>query len=277
LVIRREVAGVAPGEGFEAEVEDAVEFVERDAHVEAGFGGGEAIAAGLLHDGESVEIEPADGGGIDGADSLLFFGFEPGAKWGDAIFDKIETGALHDVIFVVVGGGDDFFGDTEGGADFGARELAVFEELEIGGGKPGNNDFVGAPKEERAVGETGATAAVAERGADLLLLFLGELLVGANDEAGIGVVIHQAVHEGGGGEIGFGGEGGDAERGEAAPEIVGVRESIEPDFFGEEDLGFEGRVVWGGVAPTEELVVFDDGFEVGGVQKQDAFDLRFEI
>ena len=50
MVFGGEEAGVAPGEGPEAEVEDAVEFVEGDAHVEPGFGGGEAIAAGLLHD-----------------------------------------------------------------------------------------------------------------------------------------------------------------------------------------------------------------------------------
>ncbi len=56
----RKVAGVAPGERGEAEVEEAVEFVEGDAHVEADFGGGEASAAGGLHDGEGVEVEPAD-------------------------------------------------------------------------------------------------------------------------------------------------------------------------------------------------------------------------
>ncbi len=53
-------AGVAPRERREAEVEDAVEFIERDAHVETDFGGGEASAAGGLHDGEGVEVEPAD-------------------------------------------------------------------------------------------------------------------------------------------------------------------------------------------------------------------------
>ena len=46
MVFGGEEAGVAPGEGPEAEVEDAVEFVEGDAHVEAGAGGGEALAAG---------------------------------------------------------------------------------------------------------------------------------------------------------------------------------------------------------------------------------------
>ena len=148
MVLGGEVARVAPREGFEAEVEDAVEFVEGDAHVEAGFGGGEAIASGLLHDGEGIEIEPADSGGIDGADGLLFFGFEPGAKRGDTVFYEVESGALHDIVFVVVGGGDDFFRDTEGGADFGARELAVFEELEISGGEPGGKDFAGTPEEE---------------------------------------------------------------------------------------------------------------------------------
>ncbi len=51
-------AGVTPRERFETEVEDAVEFVEGDAHVEAGFGGGETSPARGLHDGEGVEVEP---------------------------------------------------------------------------------------------------------------------------------------------------------------------------------------------------------------------------
>ena len=248
-----------------------IEFVEGDAHVETGFSGGEAVRTGLLHDGQRLEVEPADGGGIDGADDLLFFGFEAGAKRGDAVFNEVKASTLHDVVFVVVGGGDDFFGDTEGGADFGAREFAVFEKLEVGGGETRDNDFVGAPEEEGPVGETGATTAISESGADLLLLFVGELLVGADDESGIGVVVHEAVHEGGGSEIGSGGDGSDLERGEAAPEIERVGEAVEPDFFGEEDLGLERGVVAGGVAPADELVVFDDVTEVGGIEEQNIF------
>jgi len=52
LQLGRKEASVAPREGFEAEIEDPVEFVERDAHVEADFGGGEAVAAGFLHEWE---------------------------------------------------------------------------------------------------------------------------------------------------------------------------------------------------------------------------------
>src|ERR1043166_2735760 len=44
-----EVAGVAPGEGFEAEIKDAVEFVEGDAHVETSFSCRPPCAAGGLH------------------------------------------------------------------------------------------------------------------------------------------------------------------------------------------------------------------------------------
>ena len=48
----------------------------------------------------------------------------------------------------------------------------------------------------------------------------------------------------------------DGERGEAAPGAEGVGEFFEPDFFGEEDLGVEGRVgTESGVAPADELVV----------------------
>ncbi len=43
LIFAREIRDVAPGEGFEAEVEDAVEFVEGDAHIEADLGGGETV------------------------------------------------------------------------------------------------------------------------------------------------------------------------------------------------------------------------------------------
>ena len=43
-----QVGDVAVREWFEAEVENAVKLVEGNAHVETGFGGGKAIAAGLL-------------------------------------------------------------------------------------------------------------------------------------------------------------------------------------------------------------------------------------
>src|ERR1051325_1400450 len=46
-----DVADVAPGEGFDAEIEEAVEFVERDAELEGDPGGGQASAAGLLPNG----------------------------------------------------------------------------------------------------------------------------------------------------------------------------------------------------------------------------------
>jgi hypothetical protein len=34
---------------------------------------GEAGAAGALHDGEAVEVEPADGAGVEKEDGFLFF------------------------------------------------------------------------------------------------------------------------------------------------------------------------------------------------------------
>jgi hypothetical protein len=104
-----------PRERTEAEVEDAVEFVEGETEVESGFGGGEAAAAGFLHDRQAVEVEPADGGGVDGADGAGFGGLESGAKGGDA----------------------------------------VFEELEVGAGEGGFDDFGAAPEEEWAVGAEG--------------------------------------------------------------------------------------------------------------------------
>ena len=71
----------------------------------------------------------------------VFCGFEAGAERGDAVFDEVEAGALHDVVFVKVAGGDDFFGDTEGGANFCAGEFAVLEELEVGAGEARLDDF----------------------------------------------------------------------------------------------------------------------------------------
>ncbi len=205
-------------------------------------------------------------------DGALIICFEPGAKGRGAVFDEVEAGALHDIVFVMVGGGDDFFGDAESGADFCAREFAIFEELKIGGGEARDEDIVGAPEEEGAVGGASAATAAAQGSGDLLLLLFGEFLLRADDEAGIGVVVHEAVHEGRGGEIGFGGESGDLERGEAAPEIERIGEAIEPDFFGEEDLGFEGRVRGTGVTPALELVVLDDVLEAGGIQEEDVLE-----
>ena len=59
---------------------------------------------------------------------------------------------MHDVVFVVIGGGDDFLRDTERGADFAASDFAVFEELEIGGGEFGLDDLGGAPEQNCFVG-----------------------------------------------------------------------------------------------------------------------------
>src|ERR1051326_6767229 len=44
----RNVSLISPRQMLEAEVEDAIEFVEGDAHVETGASGDETIAAGVL-------------------------------------------------------------------------------------------------------------------------------------------------------------------------------------------------------------------------------------
>ena len=49
--------------------------------------------------------------------------------------------ALHDVVFGFVCSCDDFFGDTEGGADFGTGEFAMIEELHVGTGELGFDDL----------------------------------------------------------------------------------------------------------------------------------------
>ena len=88
-------------------------------------------AASFLHDREAVGVEPADRVWIYSADGHGFFGFETRAKRHDAVFNEVEACPLHYIVFVVVGGGDDLFGDAKGGADFGAREFSVLQELEV--------------------------------------------------------------------------------------------------------------------------------------------------
>src|SRR5882672_6550068 len=265
--------GVSPRQGFETEIESAVEFVERDAHIEAGFGSGEPRPARGFHDRDTVEVEPADRGGIDSLDGDFLFSFEPGTERSDAVLDEVEAGALHDIIFGMFGGGDDFFGNAKGGADFGAREFPVFEELQISGGEARLDDFGGIPEQQGAVGSAGAAFASAQSGEELLALRVVELLTGADDEAAIGVVLDETVHEGSGGEIGFGGEAGGMERGKTAPEIHRVGKFLEPDFFGEEELGWDGGAMAGAVVtPALELMIFNDGQETGGVEHENAFE-----
>ena len=79
---RPDEAGVAPRQGREAEIKDAVQLVEGDAHVEAGFGGGKPSPTGGLHAGEAVDVKPADGGRVDGVDDDPLFGLEAGAERG---------------------------------------------------------------------------------------------------------------------------------------------------------------------------------------------------
>src|SRR5437899_8253670 len=55
-----QVAGVAPGKGLEAKIEGAVQFVERDAHIEAGLNCSQATTPGLLHDWQAVDVEPTN-------------------------------------------------------------------------------------------------------------------------------------------------------------------------------------------------------------------------
>jgi len=172
----------------------------------------------------------------------------------------------------VVSGGDDFFGDPESGADFGSGKFAVLDELEIGAGDRGFDDFATVPKEEGLVSSARAAFAVVEGREELLFLDVIEVIVGADDETGVAVVFDEAAHERAGGVIGAGGEFSGTERREAAPEIEGVGEFIVPDFFGEEDLGLErGGTRETGVAPADQTMVFDHFAEMVWIQDQDVF------
>ena len=68
MQIRAQIAIVSPGQCFEPEIKDTVQLVEGNAHVEAGFGGGQAGATGVLHDRKAVDVEPACGVWVNGSD-----------------------------------------------------------------------------------------------------------------------------------------------------------------------------------------------------------------
>src|SRR5690349_7631632 len=78
-----DVPSVSPRQGFEAEIQHAVEFVKRDAHLETGSRGSQAIAPGFLQNGQAVEVEPAAGYRLDGFDGHIFGGFQTAAQRGD--------------------------------------------------------------------------------------------------------------------------------------------------------------------------------------------------
>src|ERR1044071_2599854 len=114
------------------------------------MGEGVVFAAGAVHDCWNR--------------SDVFCRFKAGAERSDAVLDEVEASAAHDVVFVMVGSGDDFFGDTEGGADFGAGEFAVFEKLKVGGGESGLDDFGCAPEEGAGVWRDGAAEPAVAKG-----------------------------------------------------------------------------------------------------------------
>ena len=122
------------------------------------------------------------------------------------------------------------------------------------------------------IGRTGAAFSLSESGGDLLALLFVELLFGADDETSFGIVLNDAAHERGGGEIGFGGHIGGGHGWEAAPEIERTRESFEPNFFGQKDLRFERGFMGAGVTPAHEIVMVDDLDEAVWVWNENAFE-----
>jgi len=171
----------------------------------------------------------------------------------------------------MVGGGDDFFGHTKGCADFAAGEFAVLEELKVGTGEGGFDDVGCAPEQDGAVGRTGGAFAVFERGGDLGALFVGELMVGSDDEAVIGIIFDEAAHEGGSSEVGVRGVIGREQGRESAPGIERIGEAVVPDFFREKDLGFDGSAFCAVITPADDFVVVDDLGHGVGFEEEDAF------
>ncbi len=264
-----DVAGVAPGQTFEAEIKDAVEFVEGDAHVESDFGGGEPGSLVFLHYRKRIDIEPAGGFTIDCSNGALLFSFEAPAERDDPIFDEVEPSSLHDVIFCMIRCGDDFFRDPEGRTNFGAREFPVLEKLQITAGELWLLDLGTAPEEQRTIGITGFPLARFDCGHELASLIVGKLLIGVDDGADIGVVFHQAFHERTSGVIRVRSEFGGVEWGHAAPEAERVGQAFEPNFAREKYLRLHGSfAAEAGVAPADEFMIVNDVLEVGGVENE---------
>jgi len=67
-------------------------------------------------------------------------------------------------------------------------------------------------------------------------LVVVELLIGPHDQAGVGIVLDDASHEGAGGEVGLCRHLGDIEGRHSAPGVEGVGQLFKPDFFRKENL-----------------------------------------
>src|SRR5205814_1591978 len=85
------IALVAPSQVRQAELEGFVNGVGGVAEAEELYGGVHAVAAGLLHEGDVVDVEPADEVGSEGFNNWLDGGFEAGAERGDGVFDEVEA------------------------------------------------------------------------------------------------------------------------------------------------------------------------------------------
>src|ERR1051326_4694304 len=114
----RNVSLISPRQMLEAEVEDAIEFVEGDAHVETGASGDETIAAGLLHNRQAIQVKPTDRARIEALHDHIFRGLEPATNRRDAVLDKILPRALHHVVFRVIRRRQNFFRHAERRANF---------------------------------------------------------------------------------------------------------------------------------------------------------------
>src|ERR1051326_4044124 len=131
----RNVSLISPRQMLEAEVEDAIEFVEGDAHVETGASGDETIAAGLLHNRQAIQVKPTDRARIEALHDHIFRGLEPATNRRDAALDKILPRALHRVVVRVIRRRQNFFRHAERRANFRARKFPILQELQIAAGK----------------------------------------------------------------------------------------------------------------------------------------------
>ena len=179
----------------------------------------------------------------------------------------------------VFGEADERLGHAEeSGADLLAVHFAVVHELEVGAGEGGVDDFRAVPEHERAVGGAGAVLAFAQGSEEFFALFGGELLIGADDDAGIAVVHDESFHELGAGIIGLGGEHRHREGREAAPEEIGIGQEIVDDFLGQKGHGGQRAGKAGaGELPAGQIVVVDDVAELVGVENQEIADCGMRI
>src|SRR5258708_17821311 len=91
----------------------------------------------------------------------------------------------------ILGETDEGLGHAEKcGADFLSIEFAMLEKLQVGARKGWFYDVRSSPQKQGTIGSARAALAFVQSCFDLLALFFGELLIGTDNNPGVGIVEH---------------------------------------------------------------------------------------